>query len=847
MTAQSSTTPTPTPRPQEATAVPEPLDASQLYQHCNPNQFSFETTETCSTAVPVVGQARAEAAIKFGSGIQQPGYNLFVIGPTGSGKYTAVTHYLTQKAAKEPVPNDWCYIHNFAQPHQPIALPLPPGKGKQLQQDMLAFVEEVSALLPAAYESEEYQSQRQAITEAMQQQQEDMLEAIKKRAAEKGIALLRTPNGLAFAPLENGEVISPKQFESYDEEKRQQIEADIELLQGELQKLISQVPQWSRQVREQIKTLDQRIATNTITPLITELRQRYHDQEAVQTYLTAVAEDVIANAGVFRQGDGTLASLQQVMGATTTGDKEKLSFFNRYLVNLLIDNSSTEGAPIVTENHPSYHNLVGRVEYLSQMGALVTDFTQIKAGAMHRANGGYLLLDARKVLTQPYAWESLKRILQTGEIRIESLGQSLGLISTVSLEPMPIPLQVKVVLMGERLLYYLLMQYDPEFGELFKVVADFEDEMPRTPENNLIYAQLMSTLIAQNGLRPFHKTAVARVIEHSARLAGDAQRLSTHRQSLADLLREADFWAAEAGHDVVLAPDVEQALKADDYRHGRLRDRMQEAILRETLLIDTTGEKVGQINGLSVIQLGRFSFGRPSRITARVRLGKGEVIDIERQVEMGGPIHSKGVLILSGFLGARYAAERPLSLSASLVFEQSYSGVDGDSASSAELYALLSALANVPIQQGLAVTGSVNQHGEVQAIGGVNEKIEGFFDVCRHRGLTGDQGVLIPAANVKNLMLRHDVVDAVKAGRFHIYPIRHVDEGIALLTGLPAGEQQADGTFPEGTINDRVMKRLEQFAQKVKEMNQPPPNGHVSPETAAAASRQQANAGEGLS
>jgi lon-related putative ATP-dependent protease len=490
------------------------------------------------------------------------------------------------------------------------------------------------------------------------------------------------------------------------------------------------------------------------------------------------------------------------------------SFVRRYQVNVIVDHSGATGAPVIYEDHPTAQNLVGRIEHMAQMGALITDFNLIKAGALHRANGGYLILEARKVLLQPFAWEELKRALSSEEIRVEVLGQTLSLISTVSLEPEPIPLDVKVVLLGERLLYYTLSQLDPDFAELFKVAADFEDQMDRTSENHLLYARMIATMVRQEGLRPFDRQAVARVIEQSARIAGDAERLSTHVQSIADLLREADYWAGEAQRGVVSAADVQRAIDAQIYRSDRVRERLQEEIQRGTILIDSQGAKVGQVNGLSVITLGQFAFGRPSRITARVRLGRGEVVDIEREVALGGPIHSKGVLILSSYLGARYAMDRPLSLSASLVFEQSYSGVEGDSASSAELYALLSALADLPIKQGLAVTGSVNQYGQVQAIGGVNEKIEGFFDVCRAQGLTGEQGVLIPASNVKHLMLRPDVVAAVAAGQFRVYAVETIDQGIEVLTGVPAGERDAQGEFPAGSVNQRVEARLIALSEK---------------------------------
>jgi lon-related putative ATP-dependent protease len=457
---------------------------------------------------------------------------------------------------------------------------------------------------------------------------------------------------------------------------------------------------------------------------------------------------------------------------------------------------------------------VGRVEHRAQMGALLTDFDLIKPGALHKANGGYLIVDARKLLLEPYAWEALKRTLQSGEIRVESLGQMLSPVSTISLEPDPIPLDVKIALYGEPMLYYLLYQLDPDFAELFKVEADFSDRLDRDDGNQQLYARMIATLVRQEELRPFDRAALARVIERSARLVGDAKKLSTQTLDISDLLREADFWAGESGNDTVRAENVQQAIEAQIYRADRIRERMQEAIQRDIVLIDTEGERVGQVNGLSVLMLGNFSFGRPSRITARVRLGKGDVLDIEREVELGGPLHSKGVLILAGFLGARYAGEQPLSLSASLVFEQSYGGVDGDSASSAELYALLSAIAEVPIRQSLAVTGSVNQHGGVQAIGGVNEKIEGFFDVCQARGFNGAQGVLIPASNVQHLMLRQDVVEAVEAGQFHVYPVETIDQGIEILTGLPAGEPDETGAYPEDSVNYRVKQRLAELAEK---------------------------------
>ncbi len=806
-----------------------PLPPQALYQRCDPNRFSFTTTSELNGERPVLGQERAEEAVQFAIHVRQNGYNLFALGPKGSGKFTAVHQYLAKAAANAATPPDWCYLYNFDQPHHPQALRLPAGLGKTLRQQMETLIEELRAAIPVAFESEDYQSQRQNINDAFQHKQEEALEELQERAKERGIALMRTQNGLAFAPMEQGEVMPPEAFQELPEEKRENIEARIEELQRDLQRVAQQVPQWSREGREQVKDLNQEIAALAIDPLIDETKEKFSEYPEILEHLDAIRADILEHLQFFTQNDqensdNRLALLLRGQQANSAAQVEatREQLMHRYEVNVLVDNSDQDGAPIIYENHPTHQNLIGRIEHQARMGALITDFGLIRAGVLHRANGGYLILDARELLLQPYAWESLKRALQAQEVRIESLGQNLSLISTVSLEPDPIPLDLKVVLLGERQLYYLLYQLEPDFAELFKVAADFEDEMDRDEANQTQYAQLVANLVAENGLRPFHARAVARIVEQGARFAGDSEKLTTHMRTITDLLREADYWAGTADSDVVQAQHVQQALDAQQYRNGRIRDRLQEAILRETFLIDTTGSQVGQINGLAVLQTGNFMFGRPNRITARVRLGKGEVVDIERQVEMGGPIHSKGVMILAGFLGGRYASRQPFSLSASLVFEQSYGGVDGDSASSAELYALLSALAEVPLKQNLAVTGSVNQHGQVQAIGGVNEKIEGFFDICKARGLTGDQGVLIPKSNVKNLMLRQDVIDAVADDLFHIYPVQTVDEGIALLSGLPAGEADEAGEYPPDTVNYLVTERLNKLAEKQRSFARPP-------------------------
>jgi lon-related putative ATP-dependent protease len=794
-------------------ATIERLDPKALCARCDPAQFTFKTTSDLEDLTEVVGQARAMQAIEFGIGIGRNGYNLFVLGNPGTGRRSVVRQFIERKAATEPVPPDWCYVNNFKQPHIPRLLELPPGTGAKLHRNMEQLIEDLRSAIPAAFESEEYRSRRQELEQELKERQEHAFEELRQQAESHGISMIRTPSGMAFAPMHKGEVLSSEEFHKLPEAEQKRIEAVVTSLEEQLEKIINQVPQVRREGQRRIRELERDVTMSAVGHLIDELKKEYASLPKVVSYLEAVQQAVIDNDDDFRrQEEGQEINILGISLSRAAG----ASALRRYQVNVLIDHGGAKGAPVIYEDNPSYQSLVGRVEHISQMGALMTDFTLIKPGALHRANGGYLILDVRKILMQPYAWEGLKRALSSQEVRIESLGQALSLISTVSLEPEPIPLDVKVVLLGERLFYYLLNYFDPDFGDLFKVAADFEDTMTRTGESDLLYARLIATIARKEGLLALDRAACARLIEHGARMAADAEKLSIRLRDITDRLREADYWARQAGRDVVTGDDVQRALDARIHRADRLRERLQDEIHRGTLLIDTQGERVGQVNGLSVVGLDDFIFGHPSRITASVRLGKGEVLDIQREVELGGPLHSKGVLILSGFLGARYASSRPLSLSASLVFEQTYGEVEGDSASSAELYALLSALAETPVKQSLAVTGSVNQHGEIQAIGGVNEKIEGFFDVCQRRGLTGEQGVLIPAANVKHLMLRHDVVEAVAQEKFHIYPVRTVDQGIELLTGLPAGERDENGLFPDGTINQRVEVRLLILAEQAR-------------------------------
>lgn len=795
------------------------LPVSALYRSCDPRQLGFETTRELEELKQPVAQDRAQHAIRVGASIAHEGYNLFVLGREGTGRHSHLQQYLCEKASHEPRASDFCYLNNFEESRQPTAVELPAGRGRELASDMSQLIDDARAAIPAAFESDDYRTRRESIEKELQEEQEAAFEAVSKKAKERGVGIIQTPTGIAFAPIREDEALGPEEFNQLPKEERERVVHETEAVSKELQAVMQQVPKRLREARRRVHQLDREIALWAVGSLIDELVQKYEGHEDVVAYLQRVREDIVENIALFRAEPDQQSPLQQLFAGRTASDEPASAATQRYGVNVLVDHAGAEGAPVVFEQNPTFQHLLGRVEHVSQMGTLVTNFQLIKAGALHKANGGYLVLDARKLLTQPFAYDGLKRALQSHELRIESLGQAYSLVSTVSLEPEPIPLSVKVVLIGERVLYYLLQTLDPEFATLFKVAADFEDEVDRSDENTKLYARLLGTLARRDSLRPLDCHAVGRVIEEAAREASDGEKLSARIRPIADIMREADFWAGEAGSEVIDLKAVEQAIEGRIQRSSRLRDRIQEEILRNTILIDTTGKAVGQINGLAVFQIGDFLFGRPNRITARFSLGSGKVIDIEREVELGGPIHSKGVLILSSYLAATYSSDQPLSLSASLVFEQSYGGVEGDSASCAELCALLSALGDVPIDQSLAITGSVNQRGEVQAIGAANQKIEGFFDICRRRGLTGAQGVLIPRANVKHLMLRKEVREAVESGLFRVYAVDTVDQAMEVLTGLPAGELRPDRTFPEGSINQRVSSTLVSLAEKRRELS----------------------------
>ena len=801
---------------EEAFELGHPLPSGLLYRRCDPAELPFALCSELEEAPELIGQERAVEALNFALRMRGKGYNVYALGASGSGRHDMVEDLLRRKAESEPTPSDWCYVNNFDDPQRPRCLHVPAGRGAGLSSSMKQLVEELRVAIPAAFDRDEYRARSDALEQQLRQRQEQAFGGLQQRAQGKNIALLRTPMGLALAPMRDGKVMPPDAFSELPETEREGIQHEIEGIQVELEATMRQVPLWEREHRDGLQALSRETAAFAIAHLIEELHQAYGDLPAVADYLDAVERDVKENADDFLP-TATVPREDAPVPGPIVRDVEDAKF-RRYRVNLIIDNSAQHGAPVVYEDNPTHQTLVGRVEHLARFGALVTDFNLLVAGALHRANRGYLVVDAQKLLTGNFGWASLKRALNSGQIRIETLEQMLSVASTVSLAPEPIPLNLKVVLVGPPTLYYLLSSNDEEFGDLFKIAADFEDRVERTPETTLLYARLICAITRRQQLRAFDRDAVGRVIEQAARLAGNADKLTTSVRAFVDLLREADQFAADAGKETVGEAEVQATIDAQFRRGDRVYRRLQEEIGRKTIRIETDGEQVGQINGLSVISLANLAFGTPSRITARVRLGRGEVVDIEREVELGGPLHSKGVLILSGFLGGRFGGSRPLSLNASLVFEQSYGGVDGDSASAAELFALLSALAEVPIRQCFAVTGSVDQRGQIQAIGGVNEKIEGFFDACRITGFTGSQGVIIPASNVKHLMLRHDVVAATAEGQFAIYPIDAVDQGLELLTGVPAGVPNADGNYAAGTLNQRVAARLDGFAAKAAEL-----------------------------
>lgn len=789
----------------------QPLSADALDGDFDPRDLGFSTTDELEPLEAWPGQDRALGAIRLAAKMPHSTFNLFVLGNPGSGRHEATRTELARAAASRAVPDDWVYVNNFDNPHRPVAMRLPHGKAVELRRVVENLIDDLANDLPALFESEDYQTRRRSVEEEFSKAQEVAMTALAEKARARSVTIVRTPMGFGVAALRGGEILTPEAYRELPPEDREKIDAAVGEIEEELEALLKEVPQRAKNQRRKVEELNVEIAEEGVDAAISEAMSRLKGLDGVADFFRAMRKDMIENAELFLIHEDSARAGAFPVATTKHYAKPQ---FQRYLVNVMVSQADGQGgAPVVTETLPTLSNLIGRIEYASQQGTLITNFTMIRPGALHRANGGYLVIDARQLLTEPFAWDALKRCIRTGEVKIFSAGERLSLISTVSLEPDPIPLSVRIVLVGERILYYLLAALDPEFATLFKLEADFDDIVPRSPETAALFARLAGSIAKREGLLPIRADGVARLLLESTRVADDTERFTLNIEALSDLLSEASHWAGEAGVVAVRAEDIETAIAAGERRAGRTRELSQDAVARGTVLIDTDGARVGQINALSVIDLGTTRFGRPSRVTARVRVGSGKLVDIERETELGGPLHSKGVMILSGYLAGQYATSLPMSLWASIVFEQSYGGIDGDSASAAELFALLSALAELPIDQSLAVTGSVNQFGDVQAIGGVNEKIEGFFDICAKAGLTGRQGVLIPISNVKHLVLRDRVVDAVRAGKFRIVPIATVDQGIALLTGRDAGTRDDKGAFPEDSVNGLVEVRLTGFAE----------------------------------
>lgn len=792
------------------------VSADELRRFCDPNTLRFETTNDIPVLEGTVGQDRGVNALNFGFDIKMRGFNLYVSGPTGTGRNSTVQAFLAEQAKTEPVPNDICYVNNFKEPDKPNAIFLPPGMGTQLVRDMDELVEAAKREIPRAFEDENYEKRKNEILNEVQQQRGKMLADLQKQAEQMGLAMEVTQIGIITVPLMHGKPISREEFEHLPDEVKEEIQRRSEKLQEMIRQSLAKARKLEKEASERIARLDREVALFAIGHLLDELFEKYKEHEEVVEYLGQVRDDMMDHLEDFKAPEKAKVSipgLEELQAGPS---------FERYSVNLIVDNSEQKGAPIVVENNPTYYNLIGRVDFKARLGALVTDFTQIKAGALHKANGGYLVLQALDVLLSPMSWDALKRTLRSGEVRIENIAEYYGLIPTSTLKPEPIPVDVKVILIGSPLVYHILYAVDEDFRKLFKVKADFDIEMKRTDENIEKYAQFIAARVKECNLRPFHKSAVAKVVEYGSRLISDKEKLSTRFIEIADLVSEASFWASKNGNAVVMAEDVQKAIEEKVYRSNLIEQKIQELIEQGVIMIDTDGAVVGQVNGLSVYQIGDYTFGRPSRITARTFIGKAGVVNIEREVKLSGPIHNKGVMILSSYLGSKFAHNKPLTLSASLTFEQLYEGVEGDSASSAELYALLSSLSDIPIKQGIAVTGSVNQKGEIQPIGGATEKIEGFYAVCKAKGLTGEQGVIIPHQNVRHLMLKEEIVDAVREGKFHIWPIKTIEEGIEILTGVPAGERDLKGNYPPDTVLGRADAKLLQFAEVVKEYGQAP-------------------------
>jgi predicted ATP-dependent protease len=795
------------------------LDPATLRRTQPAETLGFSSTEEVEPLQGPVGQARAQEAITFGLEAEMAGYNIFAIGPVGVGKRTALEAHLHKQAQTRPSPGDWVYVHNFRDPRRPIAVALESGQSEQLVGDMRRFLEDARRELAAAFESDTYSRRQRELTEPIEQEQQAALTELREHAQAGGIALELTPTGVMTVPLRGSHPMTPVEFAQLPESVRDRYQAAIDGLGPPIQAFLTAMRGRQREARSRLRALEHEVALFAVGHLIDELKGRYAGCDKLTAWLTSVQEDVIENLAQF-QGTGGQDGAEPsspLAKAVMGGPEHALA---RYEVNVLVAHGTDDGAPVVAETNPTYWNLFGRIEHQGVFGGgLVTDHRMLRPGAVHRANGGYLLLPAAEVLSQPLVWLKLKEVLRSRQIRLENLAEQYALFPTATLAPEPIELDLKVVLVGSPPLYELAFALDEDVRKLFRVRAEFDWRVAWDDAGVAGYASFLSSRVRSEGLRHFDAGAVARVIEHGGRLAESGEWLSTRFVDVAGLAAEASHWAAKEGSELVLVEHVERAIEQKVRRSDLIERHLQEMVREGTLLLDLDGERVGQVNGLSVLEMGDYTFARPIRITASAGPGRGALVSIERETELSGHIHDKGFLTLTGYMRGHYGGERRIAVTANLTFEQSYEHIDGDSAASAELYALLSELAQAPVRQDIAVTGSVNQHGELQAIGAVNEKIEGFYRTCALRGLTGRQGVILPEANVRNLMLSRDVVESVRAGRFHVWSAATVDEGIEVLTGIPTGSRGPEGQYPEGSLHARVEERLERWARIAEEPN----------------------------
>jgi lon-related putative ATP-dependent protease len=780
---------------------------AELRHACDPAEFPFRTTADLKPADEVIGQERAVSAMEFGLSIENHGYNLFVSGIPGTGRNSIAKSIVKRISLERPVPEDWCFINNFSDPDKPHAVKLAPGRGREFQRDMDRFVELMLAEIPKAFESKDYEDQKTRLQEGLEKAKEVLFTETGRKAQDLGFQLSVTRTGIVKVPLLKGKPIQAEDVDKLTPEQRLDIEEREKHVDAEIRDFLGKARLLDKEAHEKTHELNRKVAHFAMGHQLEDLKEKYKINPRIPDYLADVEEDILGN-------------LKEFLGQTPElpfhiEGMDRASFLERYRVNVLVDNEKAKGAPVIEEANPTYNTLVGRIERKMRLGMAFTNFMMIKPGSVLQANGGYLIVNALDVLRNPFSWEALKRVIKKSEVKIEDLAELYG-ISTAGIKPDPIPVSIKIIMLGSPWLYYLLYYYDEDFRGIFKVKSDFDTQTADSGEEKLRYANFVGRIAAEEKLLPFNREAVAAVVDHASRLAEKKGKLSLRFSELSDLIREASFWCRQEGNSAVGAGHVEKAVDQKYYRANLLEERIQELLNDGTILVDVAGAVPGQVNGLSVYDLGDFSFGKPSRITGSVFLGKAGVVDIEREAKLSGRIYNKGVLILTGYLGGRYAQDKPLSLTASLAFEQSYGEVEGDSASMAELIALLSAIAEVPVRQSIAVTGSINQKGEVQPIGGVNEKIEGFFAVCKARGLTGEQGVVIPKVNIRNLMLKKEVVQAVEDGKFRIYAVATVDEAVSILTGMPAGERGPDGAWSEGTVNFLVDKRLKDIARKLK-------------------------------